>query len=926
MGRLRLRQTCGVAAPSGLVTLLFTDIEGSTRAWESRPAEMQVALERHDEIMRERIESADGYVFKTVGDAFCAAFPAPLQAVRAAVEIQHALAAEPWPPELPIRVRMGLHSGVCHERDGDYFGPTVNRTARLEATACGGQVVISGVTADLMAGALPPDVSLRDLGEHRLKDLGQPQRVYQVCGTGLACEFPPLRSLDNPDLLHNLPSQVSTFVGREQELDELRKLLDGSRVLTLTGAGGVGKTRLALQVAADLLDGSGDGVWFVDLAPLSDSGLVAAKAASALGVREEPGRPVQESLVRALRARRLLVVFDNCEHVIGEAARLVDELARACPQLTILSTSREPLRVPGEHIYRVGSLTVPASDEDDPDLLLGSEAVRLFLERAGEQQSGVVLDRANSAAVGRLCRRLDGIPLAIELAVARLRSLPLIELERRLDQRLRVLTGGNRTLPRQQTLEALIDWSYDLLSPLEQELLDRLSVFAGGFDLEAAEAVVRSRTQSSLGVLDRLAALVDKSLVETNRNGALRYRLLESVRQYAAAKLLARGKAVASAARMAHRDYYLALAEAAEPHLIGHGQVEWLDRLQLEIDNLRAAIAASLEDPDPTPGLRLTRALRYFWMQREPTAEGAIAAGAALDRPDAQGRTPERGRALIAAALHLIVAPDLNAAAARAAEALAIARALGDEHLRVEALCALATVNVYQGNEDRLLAIANDALPAARRLGDPQLTSWLLGQWATAQSLSHDERVRAYEESLSLLRDAGNQAFYLSNLNDLGCLEMEAGQIDAARARLSEAVRIARTIGDRRGLSVYTCSLGVAAYLDTDDTAARTMFDESLQIAERNGDALVAAYAQLGLALLASRSGDPQTAARLHGLADAIHQQLGTTTRGVESRLRETDIARLRAALGDAAFETAYTQTQRRGSAGPRRSRDDRIA
>ena len=550
-----MRHTCVVGAPTGLVTLLFTDIEGSTRAWETHPTEMQIALQRHDEILRKRIEGVGGYVFKTVGDAFCAAFERPAQAVSAAVDIQLALAAELWEPEIRIRVRMGLHSGVCHERDGDYFGPTVNRAARLESTAHGGQVVISGVTADLIASELPVEISLRDLGEHRLKDLGQPVRVYQVCGAGLPCDFPPLRSLNSPELAHNLPSQVSTFVGRDQVLEDVRELLELSRVVTLTGAGGVGKTRLALQVAADLLDGSGDGVWFVDLAPLSDPGLVAAKTAGVLNVREQPGRSVLESLVMALRTRRLLVVFDNCEHVIGEAATLVEALAAGCPQLVILATSREPLRVPGEHVYQVPALSVSTDDDAEP---LGSEAVRLFLERAAEQQSGIALDAESAVVVSRICRRLDGIPLAIELAAARLRSMSLEDLDRRLDRRLRVLTGGSRTAPpRQQTLEALIDWSYDLLNPPEQDLLARLSVFAGSFDLDAAEAVAAWGRGASMDVLDGLAALVDKSLVETERSTAFRYRLLESVRYYGAAKLLERGEDVVRAGRAAHRDHYL---------------------------------------------------------------------------------------------------------------------------------------------------------------------------------------------------------------------------------------------------------------------------------------------------------------------------------------------------------------------------------
>ncbi|HKR97947.1 MAG TPA: BTAD domain-containing putative transcriptional regulator, partial [Candidatus Dormibacteraeota bacterium] len=444
---------------------------------------------------------------------------------------------------------------------------------------------------------------------------------------------------ENGSAPHNLPAHVSSFVGRERQLSELRQLLSRARVITLTGVGGVGKTRLALQLAASTLDRSRDGAWFVDLAPLTDATLVAAKLAGVLGVPEQPGRSVPQSLIAACRDRQLLVVLDNCEHVIAEAADVADQLVRGCPLMIILATSREPLAIDGEHLYRVPSLFVPPV-RADPEALLASDAVRLFADRARQQRSDFSVDRDNASAVARLCRRLDGIPLAIELAAARLRTLPLEEIDNRLQQRFRLLTGGRRvTPPRQQTLQALIDWSYDLLAPEEQETLERLSVFAGGFDLHSAEEVAGAGSDSPDGVCDRLAALVDKSLLQADEAGSVRYRLLDTVRDYATAKLLARGQTAADEVGAAHRDHYLALAETAAPHLIGHGQIEWLDRLQLEFDNLRAAISYSARDPDPSAGLRLGRALCYFWLYREPRAEGAIALSAALDRPDAQEPT-----------------------------------------------------------------------------------------------------------------------------------------------------------------------------------------------------------------------------------------------------------------------------------------------
>lgn len=706
---------------------------------------------------------------------------------------------------------------------------------------------------------------------------------------------------------HNLPAQVSSFVGRERQLTELRQLLSRARVITLTGAGGVGKTRLALQLAASMLGGSDNEVWFVDLAPLTNAMLVSAKLASVLGVPEQPGRSLLQSLLAACGNRQLLVILDNCEHVIGEAADVADQLVRGCPRMTILATSREPLAIEGEHLYRVPSLLVPPAGAD-PDCLLSCDAVRLFIDRARQQRSDFAVDPHNASAVARLCRRLDGIPLAIELAAARLRTLPLDEIENRLDQRFQLLTGGHRTKPpRQQTLRALIDWSYRLLTPDEQETLERLSVFPGGFDLQSAEVVVGAGFDSPTSVLDRLAALVDKSLLQADDIGSLRYRFLETVRNYASAKLRARNHMAESALRAVHRDHYLALAETAAPHLIGHGQIEWLDRLELEFDNLRSAISFSLDDPDPAAGLRLGRGLCYFWLYRDPRAEGAAALSAVLDRPDAQRPTLLRGRALAATAILLtMISGEYSAAAVRAQEALAIARALSDDHLRAEALHVLAVINGRRGNEQAHLELTGEGLALASALADRHLMALLLTERGSSPRLSHTERARTVEKCLEISRQAGNKVLHNSALNNLSYLEMEGGEISAARVRLAEAVRLAQEIGDRRGLSSHLCTLGFASHLDNADTDAREMFEQSLGIAHRNGDQLMVAYAYLGLALIASRAGDARKAATLHGAADAIHNRLGTRFDSLESELRDGDLTRLRTALSDTAFDIAY--------------------
>jgi predicted ATPase/DNA-binding SARP family transcriptional activator len=751
--------------------------------------------------------------------------------------------------------------------------------------------------------ALEPSPPLRQLQQailHQDASLDLPGAV----AAGSESRQAPRQEHDVP---HNLPTQVSSFVGREHQLSELRQLLSRARVVTLTGAGGVGKTRLALQFAASLLAGSSDGVWFVDLAPLTDATQVPGKLASVLGVPEQPGRSLPESLIRWCGDRQLLVILDNCEHVIDQAAKVADQLVRGCPRMIILATSREPLGIEGEHLYGVPPLFVPPASAD-PDSLVTCDAVRLFTDRARQQCTGFAVDSDNAATVANLCRRLDGIPLAIELAAARLRMLSLDEIENRLDQRFQLLTGGRRLIPpRQQTLRALIDWSYDLLDPDEQDMLERLSVFPGGFDLHSAELVVAAGSGSPVGAFERLAALVDKSLVQSDDVGVLRYRLLESVRDYATAKLRARRPTAESALRAAHRDHYLALAETAAPHLIGPGQLEWLDRLELESDNLRSAISYSLQDPDPVPGLRLGRALCYFWLYREPRAEGAAALSAALDRPDAQQPTLLRGRALVAAGLLLtMITGEYSAAAARAQEALEIARALADEHLHAEALHVLALISESRGDEQAHLELSGEGLALANAVADPHLTALLLMTRGSSPRLSHAERARTVEKSLELSGQAGNKVLHLGALNNLSYLEMEGGEVSVARARLAEAVRLAQEIGDQRGLSLQLCTLGFASHLDDADADARAMFDHALAIAHRNGDQLMVAYARLGLALIASRAGDVQTAATLHGAADAIHTRLGTHFDTLESELRDADLTHLRAALGRTAFQTAY--------------------
>ncbi|HLN05229.1 MAG TPA: DUF4062 domain-containing protein, partial [Acidimicrobiales bacterium] len=501
--------------PSRTLTFLFTDVEGSTAMLQRLLGDAYAkVLTVHHRLIRAGLVAHDGKEIDTQGDAFFAAFSSPSACVAAAIEIQRAFVSYPWPAGEAVRVRMGIHSGEASETAVGLVGLDIHRAARVAAVAHGGQILVSGTTAAMVRDSMPVGASLKDLGLHRLKDLGRAEQIFQLEADGLQTAFPPLRSLDNPQLLNNLPAQMSSFIGRDAELAEVHRLITLSRLVTLTGSGGAGKTRLGLQVAAGLLDGSGDGVWFVDLAPLQNADLVAVTVANVLGIREDAGRSGVDTLVEAIGQRSLLLLLDNCEHVIDMCAKLADTLLRSCPKVTLLATSREPLGIDGERVHRIPSLDTPA-DDDDADVIRSTEAVRLFTDRAAQHGVALVWDERTTSVVGRICRLLDGIPLAIELGAARLRVMSVTELDARLDQRFSVLTGGSRAaLPRQQTLLAMVDWSWELLNVAERRVLALLSVFAGGFDLAAVEAIAAGEGAPPDEVVRHLGALVDKSLVQ----------------------------------------------------------------------------------------------------------------------------------------------------------------------------------------------------------------------------------------------------------------------------------------------------------------------------------------------------------------------------------------------------------------------------
>jgi predicted ATPase len=845
----------------------------------------------------------------TQGDGFFAVFSSPSACLSAVIEIQQALAAHGWPSGEQVRVRMGIHCGEASETVTGLVGLEVHRAARVAAVAYGGQVLLSAAAAALVPDALPPGARLRDLGLHRLKDLGRPEQIFQLEGDGLAVDFPPLRSLDNPALAHNLPAQSATFVGRDREVAEVRHLIESARLVTLTGAGGSGKTRLALQVAAELLDGSGDGAWLVELAPVADEDTVPAEISDALGITGHPGRPALETLLDALAPQRILIVLDNCEHLIGACAKVADAIIRRCPQVHLLTTSREPLGIGGESIYRVPSLSLPDRGDGEEPATVGSDAVALFLDRATSQGVEVTLDEETGPLVVSICRRLDGMPLAIELAAARLRSLSLAGLHDRLDQRFRLLTGGSRSaMPRQQTLRATVDWSYSLLNGPEQVLLRRLSVFAEGFDLEAAEEVCGLDDIEVFDITDLLGSLVDKSLVVAEpTGGAVRYRLLETIRQFAAERLVEGDVSEALAVAAAHRAHFLARAERAAPHLTGADQARWFARLDADQANLRRAIEHAVGDPEATvPALRFAVALRRYWWVRPRSDETFGLLRPVLERPEAESEP-----ALLAAALVTAAVVDRTFDIARSLRlgdrALEIARRIDHDRLLVESLWILCAARFFAGDIAGGFPLGQEAVERARPLGDDVLLGESLTMYLLCRKLIDPARTESLvAEALACTERSGDLFVTLVLHNNAGAHALRTENIDAARSHLEQAGDVARAIGaDIHNIPI---NMGWVHRAEGDADGALSLFEVALRMTRRTGDRPGTAYSHLGLACLAADRGDGHRATLLHGAAQAFLDRTGEMWVEPEEGYRRDSLDGLRVRLGELEFERLYAQ------------------
>ncbi|WP_155763741.1 LuxR family transcriptional regulator [Mycobacterium asiaticum] len=859
--------------PTGTVTLLLADVEGSTRLWETQPDQMGAALAQFNRVVNEKIAAHGGVrpVEQGEGDSFVAAFARASDAVACALALQLA-------PLAPIRIRIGLHTGEIQLRDeGNYAGPTINRAARIRDLAHGGQTVLSGATEPLVLDRLPDGVWLNELGSYPLRGVPRPERVVQLCHPELRNEFPPLRVRDLA-ASHNLPAQLTSFVGRRTEIDELRRTISDNRLVTLTGAGGAGKTRLAVEVAAKLGAESADGIWYIDLAPITNPAVTAVTVARTLGLPDQPGRSTMDLLLQYFGEKRTLLLLDNCEHLLDACGTLVIELLAACAQLTILATSREPLGVPGELSWRV------------PSLSLADEALELFADRARRVRPDFVVSEDNMSLIKEACERLDGMPLAIELAAARIRALSLRQIVDSLHDRFRLLTGGARTaVRRQQTLRASVDWSHALLTEPERVLFRRLAVFAGGFDLEAAQTVGADSEMERYQLMDQLGLLVDKSLVVADDlPHGMRYRLLETVRQYAQEKLGESGEAYEVRAR--HRDFYCEMADTfastAKPN-----DERLMDWAQFEIENLRTGYSWSRENGAPETALRLVSALQRFWIRSGRFREALVAFDALLTDWDSSPVAPPVWVRAVADRSALAVWAGATTDLDRAEQAVAVARKLDDPALLTHALigCGMlavynaeicqpyldeaielararrdqwalskilnyqAAVSVYLGDVTTARAAGAEGRDIADALGD-QFTSWGCRVWHSAALGLQGELPRAEEALRSLAREVdatGDLAMQAVVHTTYGNVLAYKGCADGASAAAHTALRAVEAVGGYYGDAVYA-ALANAALTGGDTTAARQAAEECRRRTVPIREAFIRAFNPLAEAALAS--------------------------------------------------------------------------
>ncbi len=890
----------------GLTTIMFTDIEGSTRMWEKDGATMSLALAVHDTLSRAAVGENGGTVVKMIGDGMYAVFPDAVSGLRAAVTMQHSLADAAVTHGLTLRIRCGIHVGMVERRDGDVFGAPVNRAARIQGAAHGGQVLVSQALHDNVGDRLPADFELRDLGAVRLRDLGAAESLFQLVHPQLRHEFPALRSLEATP--NNLPQQLTSFVGRERELAEAKRLLGETRLLTLLGMGGHGKTRLSLQIAADMLEEFSDGVWFLDLAPIRDPGLVPGETAQILGIQEEPGKPLMQTLCAHIKKHKALFVIDNCEHLMDASAQLANALLRAGPDVRIIATTREALHVPGEQTFPVLPLSVP-DRKAGLEHLLRSDAVQLFVERARLHRPDFALSERNASAVAELIARLEGIPLALELAAARVRSMAIDDINARLKDRFKLLTGGSRVaLERQQTLRALVQWSYDLLQPNEMTLLDRLSVFSGGFDLTAAEAVGGAEPLDPYDVVDLVASLVEKSLVliEQSDDGT-RYGMLETIREFSQERLYSGDEFQATAKR--HCDYFFELAKTAREQLQGAEQAEWTQRLEVELDNIRAAIALALAGGvDTVIAVKYIVALMRFWTLRGYSTEGRGIVRAALALPAIKEPNVPRAFALYVGGVLATNQSDHVEAKAMLRECIEIRRRLDHPRETAASLAMLAGIHLSEGDAAQAREEAESALAIFRQLNEPigeGIGLHHLGEICV--QLNDNASARSYlEQGLAIATSVQHRELESDCERGLGDLALHAGDLAAAREHYTRSETICRDAQDKRGEAIAAWRLGRTDAAGGEPEAARLRLKEALRAFQSfamNGEIAdcLEDYAEI-----LQQGRQWEDAARIYASVGAVRESRLLPRSPLNQEAWERRVGVVRETLGAAEFESVW--------------------
>lgn len=885
------------ARPTGTVTFLFTDIEGSTRLWQQTPRDMSVALARHDDLLRAAIESHRGFVFKTVGDAFCAAFDTAADAVEATIDAQRAMLAEAWSLPRPIRVRAAIHSGEAEERDSDYFGPALNRVARLLSIGHGGQTLVSLVSAELVRDMLPESVELHDMGARRLKDLMRPETVYQLEAPGLRDEFPALKSIDlHP---HNLPIQPTALIGREAEVAAIEHLVTSSdcRLVTLTGMGGMGKTRLALQVAANLLDRFEDGAFVVDLSPVDDPGLVVCAISHTLRLHHTGAKPLGELVADYLADKDMLLVLDNFEQVMEAGAHVVHLLGR-CPRVRLLVTSREALHLRGERVFAVPPLTLPGREaRTSLRAVTQYESVRLFIERSLAVRQDFAVDNDNAPAVAEICARLDGIPLAIELAASRTRLLSPQAILARLEHRLRLLTSGARDLPvRQRTLRTTIDWSYELMEPPARALFAVLSVFSAGFVLESAEAVVAVAPTAGGELLDRIESLVDKSLLrrEETTGGEPRFHMLETLREYGQERLAPMG--CAEDVRKAHAAHFLDLAIRTAPLLHTTEVKRRLDGLEREHANLREAYRfLMLTDPDGA--MRLCSSLEFFWLARGHISEGRQKLENALAAPS-HGPASARAEALLAAGTLAGRQGDMTGASAQLQESLERFAAQTDRNGMARARRELGMTHYRQNRLDEARSCFEAGQALAREAGDAVVAgacSCGLGivEWRQRKDESAE---RLFREALTVFERHGELRLCAQSLGNLALVARRRGDAAGALELNLRSRGLLEEIGDAEALRVVYNNLGDLHARRGEAAEALASYARMEELAVRTGDRRMQNWAATGMAEAHIGLGDFAAADACAVRALRLARDLGTD---VELGLAHSVSGRVRMHMGD---------------------------